>query len=63
MNILIVEDDPQELEEVLPVCSQEDSVQTAGTCQNAISALDNAWPEVIISDAIFPANDECRPTS
>jgi CheY-like chemotaxis protein len=55
MNILVVEDDRQELDEVLPVCSQEDSVQTAGTCQDAISTLDHAWPEVIISDAIFPA--------
>jgi len=55
MNILIVEDDPQELEEVRPVCLQEDSVQTASTCQDAISGLDRAWPEVVISDAIFPA--------
>lgn len=55
MNILIVEDDAQELKEVLPVCSKEDLVQTAGTCQEAMCALENAWPEVIISDAIFPA--------
>jgi DNA-binding NtrC family response regulator len=55
MKILIVEDDPDDLEQVRSACSDSDVISTAATLRDAKAALAESWPELIILDAIFPS--------